>query len=122
MSRNVYRLATPCRSAGLSLTSAPGVKQTLVALKDWIRRAGQRELVEVQAKAPIAPLNASPSLNVSPLSSTVTTTRPIAVHRTPPTLKVVVVRDQHNADPYSARVVISGRMADVCAQLDRMAA
>lgn len=42
---------------------------------------------------------------------------------TPPArpLKVVRIRDHHNGTLHAGRLVISGRMADVCAELDRLA-
>ncbi len=40
----------------------------------------------------------------------------------PATLRVVRVCDAHNPSGEMGRLVISGRMADVCAELDRMVA
>jgi hypothetical protein len=53
-----------------------------------------------------------PACTARPAAAT-TSTRPLRVVR--------VVEDRH-AGPASGRVVISGRMADVCAELDRLAA
>jgi hypothetical protein len=39
-----------------------------------------------------------------------------------PQLRVVVVQDGQDSRQHSSRMVISGRMADVCAELDRLAA
>lgn len=39
-----------------------------------------------------------------------------------PQLRVVVVQDGQGPRKHSSRMVISGRMADVCAELDRLAA
>jgi hypothetical protein len=47
--------------------------------------------------------------------------QPIVVRRPPP-LRVVHVMDGNPARASSGRMVISGRMADVCAELDRLAA
>ena len=47
--------------------------------------------------------------------------QPIVVRRQPP-LRVVHVMDGNPARASSGRMVISGRMADVCAELDRLAA
>jgi|JI10StandDraft_1071094.scaffolds.fasta_scaffold1608277_2 hypothetical protein len=43
------------------------------------------------------------------------------VHRVP-TLRVVRVMDSGHGASHGGRMVISGRMADVCAELDRLAA
>ena len=40
----------------------------------------------------------------------------------PATLRVVRVRDEHSPAHEVGRMVISGRMADVCAELDRLVA
>jgi len=40
----------------------------------------------------------------------------------PATLRVVRVRDEHSPANEVGRMVISGRMADVCAELDRLVA
>lgn len=46
---------------------------------------------------------------------------PVSVTR-PATLRVVQVRDAHAPTSQTGRLVISGRMADVCAELDRLVA
>jgi hypothetical protein len=49
------------------------------------------------------------------------TRRPMAVPRAPKPLRVVRVMDPAGARSTAGRMVISGRMADVCAELDRLA-
>lgn len=61
-----------------------------------------------------------------PCAGTASICMPAAERRlkaTPPTrpLKVVRIRDHHNGALHAGRLVISGRMADVCAELDRLA-
>ncbi|RYF74651.1 MAG: hypothetical protein EOO22_06585 [Comamonadaceae bacterium] len=52
------------------------------------------------------------------------TGRPVAVTASPAVrpLRVVRVLEGHRTGRASGRVVLSGRMADVCAELDRLAA
>ena len=55
-----------------------------------------------------------PTISARPVTSIVTPR--------PATLRVVRVCDSHNATGEMGRLVISGRMADVCAELDRLVA
>lgn len=46
--------------------------------------------------------------------------RPPEMIRYPAPLRVVRIRDSHGCAPGEERLVISGRMADVCAELERL--
>jgi hypothetical protein len=48
--------------------------------------------------------------------------RPMSVPQAPKPLRVVRVMDATGSRSTAGRMVISGRLADVCAELDRMAA
>jgi hypothetical protein len=50
------------------------------------------------------------------------TRRPMSVPRPPKALRVVRVMEPYAARSTAGRMVISGRLADVCAELDRLAA
>ena len=62
----------------------------------------------------VRPLGARPRVTARPVSS-ISTPRPAA-------LRVVRVCDPRQTPGEMGRMVISGRMADVCAELDRLAA
>jgi hypothetical protein len=62
----------------------------------------------------VHPTAARPPINARPVSS-ICAPRPSA-------LRVVRVCDNHSTPGDVGRLVISGRMADVCAELDRLAA
>ena len=68
----------------------------------------------------------SVAITLQPSASQVRVTRTaqpgLAVPVRPPALRVVRVLESGQATAHTGRLVISGRMADVCAELERMAA
>ena len=70
------------------------------------------------------PLSAHPLRMVHPSSRPAITPRPVTSICTPrpAPLRVVRVCDSHSPSGEMGRLVISGRMADVCAELDRLVA
>ena len=70
-----------------------------------------------------APAPAQPQREpVRPQQPPRVTRRPMAVPRPAKPLRVVRVVEPAGAASFAGRMVISGRLADVCAELDRMAA
>jgi len=99
--------------------SAPSVSATLYRLADWLGSSGQ--------------LSGNPSSTIpKPIQ---TTLRPLKTGKTPDSaiqrdarliapprpLRVLRVVDPGQSRNAVGRIVISGRMADVCAELDRLA-
>ena len=73
--------------------------------------------------APARPTALPPT--TAPAHSPWTANAPVrraAAPRRPSGLRVLRVCDAHDAPHHTGRMVISGRMADVCAELDRLAA
>jgi hypothetical protein len=70
-----------------------------------------------------APAPAQPRREpVRPQQPARVTRRPMSVPRAPKPLRVVRVMDPAAAHSVAGRMVISGRLVDVCAELDRLAA
>jgi hypothetical protein len=70
-----------------------------------------------------APAPAQPQREpVRPQQPARVTRRPMSVPRAPKPLRVVRVMDPAGARSTAGRMVISGRLSDVCAELDRLAA
>jgi hypothetical protein len=69
------------------------------------------------APAPAQP----PREPVRPQQPARVTRRPMSVPRAPKPLRVVRVMEPAGGRSTAGRMVISGRMADVCAELDRLA-
>ena len=103
---------------GITLFTFSGLFAPLQQLAGWLAGTPQR-----------APRRVAPRLPQPPLAACATgcprsTWRP-AVRSTLPSrrpLRVVRVMDSCHAPASAGRMVISGRMADVCAELDRLAA
>ena len=76
------------------------------------------------ARQPTLARSVHPLRMVHPSKRPAITPRPITSICTPRAtpLRVVRVCDTHSASGEMGRLVISGRMADVCAELDRLAA
>lgn len=99
--------------------SAPRVSATLYKLADWLTSPGQHRgnpssTTPKPMQATIRPLKKGTTLDgLSPRSvRLISQQRPLRV------LRVVDPGQSRNA---IGRIVISGRMADVCAELDRLA-
>jgi hypothetical protein len=140
MSHPIFRLAPRTQRPALSLVSGPNAKQSLIALASWFVKGLRPQIVDVNPlpmpESAKALHLAHPSKFATDNGETLTQTR--AITKTGPSagamgsqpllvshahLKVVVVRDgQPSQDAQGLRMVISGRMADVCAELDRLAA
>lgn len=136
MSRHVFRLNCFNPRPALSWADAPKVKSSLLALSQWLLHRQQIERIEKPANpcslgdtsetsvhGAASPSEVAGKIDVS-IGAPVSNQRPCAPRATPiPHLKVVLVRDAGNPQTHPpARLVISGRMADVCAELDRLAA
>ena len=101
---------------GITIFSLQGLLAPLQSLVNWLTRAP-------------TPHPASPVRRPSPVkpgtsrSSSSWTTLPGSRHKKPrPPLRVVRVAESGPTPAIAGRMVISGRMADVCAELDRLAA
>ena len=101
-----------------TLINAPKVSATLYRFADWLqgRQAPASQTIQTRTQAcqiRVMPLRPSPTA-LAPL---------VAADRAPANqrpLRVLRVVDNQNRSA-GGRMVISGRMADVCAELDRMA-
>jgi len=101
-----------------TLLNAPKVSATLYRFADWLqgRQAPVRQTVQTRTEIcqiRVMPLRPSPKA-LAPLAT---------AERAPPNqrpLRVLRIVDNQNRSA-GGRMVISGRMADVCAELDRMA-
>ena len=103
-----------------------GARETAVTA----RLASSRSCPAAQASAPVY-FSASPSVRPGELAATPAGSEPAHYTRTKVTsrsknranlpLRVVRVMDSDRASACGERMMISGRMADVCAELDRMA-
>lgn len=115
-------------SAILSLQSLAAPLQAFI---DWLTPRPVR--VPVQERAAGTPLRVAPGLrpvtgpgkDCAMIPKAGLKSGPITRALTRPTsrpLRVVRVFDGPRVTPHAGRMVISGRMADVCAELDRLAA
>jgi hypothetical protein len=101
-----------------TLINAPKVSATLYRFADWLQgsQAPASQTVQTRAQAcqiKVIPLRPSPKA----LAPRVAAERPPANQRP---LRVLRIVDSQNRSA-GGRMVISGRMVDVCAELDRMA-
>ncbi len=102
---------------GITLLTFSGLFAPLQQLAGWLAGTSSRSPRQV-ARAAQAPALACGGRGRS-------TWRPAAVRGALPArrpLRVVRVVDGCQAPSHAGRMVISGRMADVCAELDRLAA
>lgn len=102
----------------LPMLSSQAVSATLYRLADWFKPEGERPAqgsgpAHKSAPAAIFPLVRASNPALAPLR----TARPSQSHRP---LRVVRVVDADQKRSNIGRIVISGCMADVCAELDRM--
>jgi hypothetical protein len=144
MSHPVFRLAPRTERPTLSWVSGSVAKQSLISLVSWVVKGLRPHIVDVN---PLPALKAVKGLHLAHLSHVAvgnsethvsshekaTAGRCVGVITSQPLvsdaqfrhahLKVVMVRDGHaSQNAQGVRMVISGRMADVCAELDRLAA
>ncbi len=96
----------------LPMLSSQTVSATLYRLADWFKPEGERP-AQKSAPAAIFPL-------VRTSSSAVAIARTARPSQTRRPLRVVRVVDADQTRKNTGRIVISGCMADVCAELDRM--
>ena len=101
---------------GITILSLQGLLAPLQSLVNWLARtATQHQAKSTRRAVPVKP-GAS-------RSSSSWTTLPGSCHKKPRRpLRVVRVAEAGPAPAVAGRMVISGRMADVCAELDRLAA
>lgn len=132
MAHPVFRLervARPAFFSRISLSSARTVHGVAGELLSWVREQclTHYQLVEPVARAQ-APQTSLQGLQGGLAPETFAPTSPTAAQADPPKrpqLRVVMVHDaktQTQTKDGATRMVISGRMADVCAELDRLAA
>jgi hypothetical protein len=100
---------------GIALLSFSGLFQGISALQRLTATAPARQPQHpARALRIVRPVGTRPEITARPVSS-ICTPRPAA-------LRVVRVCDSQQSGGDMGRLVISGRMADVCAELDRLAA
>jgi hypothetical protein len=98
---------------GITIFSLQGLLAPLQRLVNWLARTSAAHTV-------VRPLPIKPGTS---RSSSSWTTLPGSCHKKPRRpLRVVRVAEAGPAPVVAGRMVISGRMADVCAELDRLAA
>ena len=101
---------------GITILSLQGLLGPLQSLVNWLTRTPAPHAGRLDPH----PVPATPG---TPRSSSSWTTLPGSRHRKPrPQLRVVRVAEAGPSPAAAGRMVISGRMADVCAELDRLAA
>lgn len=101
-----------------TLIKAPAVSATLYRLADWLQ--GRPEPVKPIARANTAPFQ-SKVVPLRPAGKlTVTQSENVAAPQAQRPLRVLRIVDSQGR-AWGGRMVISGRMADVCAELDRLA-
>ena len=102
----------------LPMLSSQAVSATLYRLADWLKPEG-----ECPAKS-ARPVHQSTPAAIFPLArASSTATAPVRAPRASQghrPLRIVRVLDADQKRSNTGRIVISGRMADVCAELDRM--
>ena len=103
----------------LPMLSSQAVSATLYRLADWFKPEGECPAKNVRpvhqaTPAAIFPLVRAPSVAAMP---PLRVPRANQGHRP---LRIVRVIDADQQRSNTGRIVISGRMADVCAELDRM--
>lgn len=101
---------------GITILSLQGLLGPLQRLVNWLTRTPTPHAGNlVRRPAPVT--------SGTPRSSSSWTTLPGSRHNKPrPQLRVVRVAESGPSRAAAGRMVISGRMADVCAELDRLAA
>ncbi len=102
----------------LPMLSSQAVSATLYRLADWFKPEGERpaqsaRLAHKSAPAAIFPLVRAASPAMAPL-------RTARANQSRRPLRVVRVLDADQTRSTIGRIVISGCMADVCAELERM--
>ena len=101
---------------GITLFTFGGLLASMRSLMDWLMLAPSARSSTPESRAPAvrsAAVRASSSWPAAATSRRQTPRRP---------LRVVRVLDASNARAGAGRMFMSGRMADVCAELDRLAA
>ncbi len=96
----------------LPMLASQAVSATLYRLADWFKPEGERP-AQKSAPAAIFPLARASNPAMAPLRAS-----RLGQNRRP--LRVVRVVDADQTRKSTGRIVISGCMADVCAELDRM--
>lgn len=100
---------------GITIFSLQGLLAPLQSLVKWLARASAANTAGVMRPVPVK--------SGASRSSSSWTTLPGSCHKNPRRpLRVVRVAEAGPAPATAGRMVISGRMADVCAELDRLAA
>jgi hypothetical protein len=100
---------------GIAFFTLDGLFAPLQAALDWIGRAAQARPLNSRARG-----LARPALNVRSARPWVPAQRPGVGRLSAGPVRVLRLVDEQ-APATAGRMVISGRMADVCAELDRMA-
>ncbi len=102
---------------GIALTAVHGLFNPLHDLLTWL-------MSPVQARSPVTPAPIAQTISVYATARGADSPKVAACSRRPHRpLRVVRVMDKDGPRSHGGgRMVISGRMADVCAELDRLAA
>ena len=102
----------------LPMLSSQAVSATLYRLADWFKPESERPAQSARSAHPSAPAAIFPLVRASnPATTPLRSPRPNQSSRP---LRVLRVVDADQTRSNIGRIVISGRMADVCAELDRM--
>ena len=102
----------------LPMLSSHAVSATLYRLADWFKPEGERPAKVSGSAHKSAPVAIFPLVRAAnPALAHMRATRANQIRRP---LRVVRVVDADQAHSNMGRIVISGCMADVCAELDRM--
>jgi len=102
----------------LPMLSSQAVSATLYRLADWFKPEAERPAKSARSAHQSAPAAIYPLVRASsPAMTPVRASRPSQIRRP---LRVVRVVDADQTRSNIGRIVISGCMADVCAELDRM--
>ncbi|RZL62925.1 MAG: hypothetical protein EOP81_14635 [Variovorax sp.] len=105
---------------GIALLTFVDIWMPLQSLADrWLPRARRRQPTPVHEAGGLRYVGIRPACTTRSHGTPATTSHAARPVRP---LRVVRLIDPENAGQRSHRVVISGRMADVCAELDRLAA
>lgn len=102
----------------LPMLSSQAVSATLYRLADWFKPEGERPAKSVRSAHPSAPAAIFPLVRAS--NPAMAPLRGSRTNQNRRPLRVVRVVDADQTRSNIGRIVISGCMADVCAELDRM--
>ena len=104
----------------IALSAAPGIWTPLLGLLRWFAPATTR--TEKTRRIVLPGANAAPSISAIERRRAAAPCAKSPVHARHRPLRIVRILEADQTPSQVGRMVISGRMADVCAELDRLAA